>query len=129
MRPEHRKAIEIVSKAKLLDFQATVEAFVLFFKSPTFDSRLFRRECRVVREKKIERMFKRKSSADAKIVGTSYCNRGHRLKDGVPIDHECHVLPPAALRAECGGDVSTAIEIISDAKPLRQHRGARTLQG
>lgn len=49
---------------------------------------------------------------------TTYCNFAHRLADGKPIEHECHILPPAALRAEMQGDTATAIELIQTAKPL-----------
>ena len=28
---------------------------------------------------------------------TSYCNFAHRLNDGKPVEHECAILPPAAL--------------------------------
>ncbi len=56
---------------------------------------------------------------------TSYCNRGHRVKDGAPVGHECHVLPPEAIRLEAAGDYDGAIAKIQGAKPLRAHRGAR----
>jgi hypothetical protein len=60
-----------------------------------------------------------------KIWNTSYCNRGHDVLDGKPIAHECHVLPPAALVAEINGDTDRAIAILSQAKPLRSHRGKK----
>ena len=56
---------------------------------------------------------------------TSFCNKGHRLSDGKPIDHECYVLPPAALAAEQGGDTQKATGLIEAAKPLQVHRGAK----
>lgn len=43
---------------------------------------------------------------------TTYCNFPHRIKDGRPIGHECHVIPPAALKAEMEGDIEKAIEIM-----------------
>jgi len=57
------------------------------------------------------------------IYCTSYCNKGHRLHDGKPVGHECHVLPSKALASERAGDTDEAIRIIQAAKPLRTHRG------
>lgn len=58
---------------------------------------------------------------------TSYCNKAHRVEDGKPVRHECHVLPPAAIRLEMDGDVAGAVEAIQRAKPLRtMARGARS---
>ncbi len=34
---------------------------------------------------------------------TTFCNKAHRLSDGVPLNHECHVLKPAGLRHERDG--------------------------
>ena len=48
----------------------------------------------------------------------TYCNKGHWLSTGQPIDHECVVLPPAALQAERDGNFDKAIEILAS-KPLR----------
>ena len=59
------------------------------------------------------------SEKDIKVCAiylTSYCNHGHYLNDGKPVDHECHVLPPRALQLEREGA----------AKPLRTHRGLLT---
>ena len=56
---------------------------------------------------------------------TTYCNFPHRMRDGVPIGHECYVLPPRALEFERQGDTSAAIAVIQSAKPLRRHAGAR----
>jgi len=53
------------------------------------------------------------------IYCTSYCNKGHDMKTGRPVDHECYILPPKALKAEYDGDISTAIELIEQAKPLK----------
>jgi hypothetical protein len=60
------------------------------------------------------------------IYHTSYCNHGHRLSDGRPINHECYVLPPKALEAERAGDCKRAIQLIEAAKPLRGTNGKRT---
>ena len=48
------------------------------------------------------------------IYQTSYCNQGHDLDTGRPVDHECHVLPPTALAAEREEDFELAIELISE---------------
>ena len=58
-----------------------------------------------------------------KVYATTYCNHGHMLENGKPVSHECYVLPPAALEAECAGDFELAAQIISAAKPLQIHRG------
>lgn len=50
---------------------------------------------------------------------TTYCNRAHDVKTGRPIDHECHVLPPAAIKAEMDGDTAKASEILNAARPMR----------
>lgn len=57
------------------------------------------------------------------VFQSTYCNYGHRLSDGKPVDHECCVLPPAALQAERDDDYDRAIELLEAAKPLRPHRG------
>lgn len=49
---------------------------------------------------------------------TTYCNFAHRVHDGKPVNHECAILPPAALRAEMNGDYTKAIDLIQAAKPL-----------
>jgi hypothetical protein len=59
------------------------------------------------------------------IYCTSYCNQGHRLSDGKPVDHECIILPPKALQAERDGDYEGAIDILADASPLKPHRGIK----
>ena len=59
------------------------------------------------------------------IYCTSFCNHGHRMSDGMPVDHECYVLPVPSLIAECDGDIPTAIEVIEKARPLRVSRGVK----
>lgn len=59
-----------------------------------------------------------------KIYCTSYCNQGHRVKDGMPVDHECRVIPPKALKAEIEGDVTKAIDIMQTT-PQRWSRGVK----
>ena len=56
---------------------------------------------------------------------STYCNRGHRLSDGKPVDHECVVLPPEALQAEREDDFEMATDILAKAKPLKPHRGIK----
>lgn len=38
------------------------------------------------------------------IYCTSFCNFGHRLKDGKPVEHECYIIPPELLRLERAGN-------------------------
>jgi len=61
--------------------------------------------------------------AQEKIYLTSFCNQGHRLSDGKPINHECHVLNPTALQAERGGDVELALEL--GMQTGRTHKGLK----
>jgi hypothetical protein len=56
---------------------------------------------------------------------TTYCNFAHRLCDGEPIEHECHVIPPEALQAEMDGDYDRAIEIMSGKPMKRRLRGVK----
>lgn len=62
---------------------------------------------------------------EPEIYCSTYCNFGHRMKDGRPVEHECRVIPPAALRAERAGDYDKAIEIMGKGTP-RHHFGRRT---
>lgn len=41
---------------------------------------------------------------------TSFCNHGHRLSNGHPVNHECYVLKPEALRLEKEGRFKEAQE-------------------
>lgn len=50
--------------------------------------------------------------AAPKVYVSTYCNRPHRVSDGKPIEHECCVLPPAALALEIAGKYSEAIEVL-----------------
>lgn len=50
-----------------------------------------------------------------KIYCSTYCNKGHRMSDGMPIEHECRVIPVAALEAERAQDFELAIELLADA--------------
>ena len=53
---------------------------------------------------------------------STYCNFAHDTKTGRPIDHECIIIPPKALRAEMDGDISGAIEILNVARQARKLR-------
>lgn len=57
---------------------------------------------------------------------TTFCNFVHRLADGKPVDHECYVLPTAALVAEMEGDYPKALDILSTWKKRRPHKGLRS---
>ena len=43
---------------------------------------------------------------------STYCNFGHDLDTGEPVDHECRTIPPAALEAERAGDFELAIQLM-----------------
>lgn len=47
-----------------------------------------------------------------RIYCTSYCNKGHDLDTGKPINHECRKLPTAALEAERMGHYELAIRLL-----------------
>jgi hypothetical protein len=57
------------------------------------------------------------------IYCTSFCNHGHVIETGRPVNHECYILPPAALREERAGNTDAAIEILQ-----KQGKG-RLVQG
>lgn len=60
-----------------------------------------------------------------KIYCTTYCNRGHELATGIPVGHECFILPPEALRLEREDKFEESIRAIRKAEPLRPHRGKK----
>ncbi len=59
-----------------------------------------------------------------KIYCSSYCNQGHKLSDGKPINHECYILPVKALEAERAGNIDEANEILRKTL-LKSHKGIR----
>lgn len=61
---------------------------------------------------------------DDLIYCTTYCNRGHFVQTGRPVDHECYIIPPKALQAEMAGDFDRATEIMQSRK-LRITRGRK----
>ena len=54
-----------------------------------------------------------KSIAVETFYCTSYCNKGHNLRTGRPVNHECRIIPPSALRAEREGRYAEAQELLS----------------
>jgi hypothetical protein len=56
---------------------------------------------------------------------TSFCNHGHNTASGIPLNHECYVLPPRALALESVGKIERALEVLAKARPLRVHPGQR----
>lgn len=56
---------------------------------------------------------------------TTFCNKAHDTADGKPIDHECRILPPAALAAERAGDCDLAIDIMQRSPVRYMRRGKR----
>lgn len=54
---------------------------------------------------------------------TSFCNSAHRLCDGMPVNHECYVLDPAALRAEQAGGGIDSYGAVK--QPRRRHLGVK----
>lgn len=50
------------------------------------------------------------------IYCSTYCNQGHDLKTGRPVNHECRTIPPKALQAERNGDFELAIRLMEDKK-------------
>ena len=60
-----------------------------------------------------------------KIYCSTYCNQGHCLNTGRPVNHACVVIPPEALAAERRDNFDLAIDIITKASPLKPHRGLK----
>lgn len=61
---------------------------------------------------------------------STYCNSPHRLTDGKPIEHECRIIPPAALKAEMEDDFHKAIQIMREDRPIRwMVRGSKADKG
>jgi hypothetical protein len=59
------------------------------------------------------------------IYCSGYCNRGHRVSDGKPVEHECRIIPPDALQAEMSGDTALACDILRSTPPKWMRRGVR----
>jgi hypothetical protein len=56
---------------------------------------------------------------------STYCNHAHRKKDGKPMQHECRIIPPAALRAEQGEDYDLATTILGETRPVIMRHGIK----
>jgi hypothetical protein len=56
---------------------------------------------------------------------STFCNFPHRVSDGKPVQHECRIIPPAALRAEMAGDFALAVEILSKTRAVYMRRGVK----
>jgi hypothetical protein len=52
------------------------------------------------------------------IYRTSFCNKGHLIKNGRPVDHQCYILPPEAIAAERNDDFEKAVQILRAHAPL-----------
>ncbi len=50
---------------------------------------------------------------EKRIYCTTYCNFGHYVATGAPVQHECRTIPPKALKAEMDGDFGLAIKIMN----------------
>lgn len=58
------------------------------------------------------------------IYTSTYCNFAHRKSDGMPIDHECRVLPPDALQAEIEGRYADSLRLLQFT-PTKYSRGVK----
>ena len=61
-----------------------------------------------------------------KLYCTTFCNKPHRLEDGKPVEHECFIIPTAALHAEREGDMDRANDILRVWTHRRVHKGVRS---
>lgn len=77
------------------------------------------------KKKHILGMYKYEFASENAIYCTSFCNKGHRVRDGKPVGHECYVLNPEALAAEMDGDYEKCREI-GMYKSDRPHPGLPT---
>jgi hypothetical protein len=44
------------------------------------------------------------------VYATTFCNQGHRLADGKPVEHECYILDPVVLENEIYNGPNAALE-------------------
>lgn len=63
-----------------------------------------------------------------KIYCTTYCNQGHLL-NGIPVDHECYVLPDFFIQCEIDGHYDRANELLAIFSPLPVHKGVKSADG
>jgi hypothetical protein len=64
-------------------------------------------------------------SAAPEVFHTAFCNKGHRMEDGMPVDHECYVLPPRALQLEREGKLEEAQNLLHEMVPPERRRTSR----
>jgi len=67
----------------------------------------------------------REEKPGEEIYCSSYCNFGHRVRDGKPVEHECRIIPPQALQAEMDGDYETAQMILQRTPVKMMRRGVK----
>lgn len=58
------------------------------------------------------------SNEDDPIYVTTFCNQGHSLRDGQPIEHECYQLSPIKLRVELYFDAACVFFLGGSMKEL-----------
>jgi hypothetical protein len=56
-------------------------------------------------------------------VKTLYCNKYHRLHDGVPLNHRCRILDPAFLKAESTNDLDGMLDFWESSPKIVLHPG------
>jgi hypothetical protein len=54
---------------------------------------------------------------------SGYCNKLHRLEDGIPISHKCRILNPEFLRAEKARDLETMLTVFERWESITLHDG------
>lgn len=47
---------------------------------------------------------RKKKNYEEPFYMTTFCNFAHSLKTGIPIGHECYIIPPELLKAEMEND-------------------------
>lgn len=63
------------------------------------------------------------------IYCTSFCNFGHVVETGRPVNHECYILLPAMLRAERDGNVEEAQRILQAKGKRGPVKGTKVKEG
>lgn len=56
-----------------------------------------------------------RNTRPAEIALVPYCGKPHRLIDGAPLAHKCHVIPPESLSAAVRGEFQQAISLFAGA--------------
>lgn len=55
------------------------------------------------------------------VFTTTFCNKGHRLSDGKPVEHECYVLDPTVLQEEAYNGASAALDLVRSGERKMHH--------